>query len=72
GTLLALQRDTETKGFVWLEDRLEGFLARLTEQGVGDDIATVFYFPPQTQSPAVTAQASTDTTEESQAGESHG
>lgn len=44
-TLLALQRDTEIKGFVWLEDRLQNFLARLTEQGVGDDIATVFYFP---------------------------
>ncbi len=48
-TLAALQRDTEIKGFGWLEDKLDDFLSRLTEQGVGDDIATVFYFPPHSK-----------------------
>ena len=72
-TLAALQRDTEAKGFAWLEGRLDGFLARLTEQGVGDDIATVFYFPPKTPPSIVATETSANTIEtaEFQAGENH-
>ncbi len=44
--LASLQQDTQAKGFTWLRDRLPDFLHRLTDRGVGDDIATVFYFPP--------------------------
>ena len=62
-TLADLQHDTETKGFAWLEGRLNGFLARLTEQGVGDDIATVFYFPPQAPLPVAAPASSANTFE---------
>lgn len=46
-TLVGVYRDTRVKGFDWLRDKWPEFLARLTEQGVGDDIATVLYFPPE-------------------------
>ncbi|MFM8331801.1 MAG: protein phosphatase 2C domain-containing protein [Candidatus Methylumidiphilus sp.] len=48
--LASLQQDVQAKGFHWLRDRLPDFLLRLTGQGVGDDIATVFYFPPSRRS----------------------
>ncbi len=59
-TLLSLQRDTENKGLGWLEDKLEDFLSRLTEQGVGDDIATVFYFPPSSTPSTSSPEPSAD------------
>ncbi len=72
-TLADLQHDTEAKGFAWLEGRLDGFLARLTEQGVGDDIATVFYFPPQAPLPVTAPASAADIIEtaESQAGKNY-
>lgn len=48
-TLGSLSINAHSKGFDWLENKLPDFLERLTSQGVGDDIATVFYFPPEKQ-----------------------
>lgn len=61
-TLETMYRDTCTKGFSWFHDKLPSFLSRLTEQGVGDDIATVFYFPPEVgQSSAAPRHSPVDT-----------
>jgi hypothetical protein len=45
-TLVGLCRDAQAKGLDWLLEKWPGFLQRLTERGVGDDIATALYFPP--------------------------
>ena len=45
-TLAGIYQDSHSKGLDWLSRNLPGFLARLTEEGVGDDIATAFYLPP--------------------------
>lgn len=45
-TVAKLYGDTQAKGLDWLREKWPEFLERLTEQGVGDDIATVLYFPP--------------------------
>lgn len=53
-TLIALAQDTRDKGLNWLRSKLPAFLERLTDQGVGDDIAVVFYFPPRKSTPETT------------------
>jgi serine/threonine protein phosphatase PrpC len=45
-TLQSIQRAAEIKGYPWLAEQLPAFLERLTTEGVGDDIATAFWFPP--------------------------
>ena len=44
-TLLSLCETTQQKGIDWLECMTNQFLTHLSDQGVGDDIASVFYFP---------------------------
>lgn len=47
-TLVSLSETTQSKGLEWLENAIQEFLEHLTDKGVGDDIASVFYFPPWT------------------------
>ncbi|ALU42389.1 PP2C family serine/threonine-protein phosphatase [Pseudoalteromonas rubra] len=35
------------KGTEWLSENLPGFLTHLTQEGVGDDVASIFYLPNQ-------------------------
>lgn len=44
-TLFALRNRIQQQGVAWLWDKWPDFLERLTEDGVGDDIATVLYLP---------------------------
>lgn len=44
-TLASLRGRIEEQGVAWLWNQWPNFLARLTEDGVGDDVATVLYLP---------------------------